>query len=554
MIPRLSPEERAVQYPDDRRLRIKLTPKSVSIFAVIILLPVALAWTQYLLQGLPLVPDLDRLPREPGPSGFPGWACLAHWINFFFLSLLARSGLSVLADHPRLYWNDHCTPDSEWIRLTPLPVPRDRVWTAKDDARYLTPLLGLPGYRHTIGLARVWHFFTVPFFVTNGLVFVALGIWTGHLHRLIPQSWSLFPEAWRVFVYYATFHLPPEPNGFYHFNPLQQLSYFAVVFGMAPLSILSGLAMSPAIESRFPWYRKLFGGRQGARSLHFLLLLGYLGFTAVHVTMVAATGLARNMNHITRGVDAPGREGLMLGTAILGGTVFFWFVAHWLSWRRPRSLQRLSAHSESFLRALSLNALKPRARYSAKDISPFFWPNGKLPTSQEWILLARGGFKDYRLKIGGLVENPVELSLEDLRRMGKEEQVTMHHCIQGWTGIAKWGGVPLRKIVELVKPREGVTTVGFFSFGEGLYGGVYYDTHSMENVLKPQSILAWEMNDRPLPELHGAPLRLRVENQLGYKMVKWIKAIEFVESHRALGKGWGGKNEDDEYFDLVANI
>lgn len=554
MIPRLTPAERAVQYPDDRRIRISLSVKAVCVLALMVFVPVAAAWAEVLWRGLPPISAPDPLAPGAGPAGFPGWACLAHWINFFFLTLLARSGLSILADHPRLYGNDHCTPGSEWIRLTPLEVPRDRVWTAKDDARYLTPLLGLPGYRHTIGLARVWHFFSVPFFVANGLIFVALGIWSGHIHRLVPRSWAILPQAWRVFVHYATFHLPPEPNGFYHFNPLQQLSYFAVVFGMAPLSILTGLAMSPAIESRFPWYRNLFGGRQGARSLHFLLLLGYLGFTAVHVAMVIATGFVRNMNHITRGVDESGRKGALLGLGILGATVLCWFLAHWLSWRKPRSLQLLSGHSESFLRALSLNAFRPRAHYSPKDISPHFWPNGKLPTSKEWLDLAQGEFKGYRLKVGGLVENPVELSLEELRRLGKEEQITMHHCIQGWTGIAKWGGVPLRKIVELVKPRADATTVGFFSFGEGLYGGVYYDTHSLGNILKPQSILAWEMNDQPLPTLHGAPLRLRVENQLGYKMVKWVKAIEFVQSHKALGKGWGGKNEDDEFFDLIANI
>jgi DMSO/TMAO reductase YedYZ molybdopterin-dependent catalytic subunit len=130
----------------------------------------------------------------------------------------------------------------------------------------------------------------------------------------------------------------------------------------------------------------------------------------------------------------------------------------------------------------------------------------------------------------------------------------MHHCIQGWTGIAQWGGVPLRKIVERVRPKPGATTVAFYSFGEGLYGGTYYDTHSLANALKPQSILAWEMNGQALPPLYGAPLRLRVENQLGYKMVKWIRSIDFVTSPKTLGKGWGGKNEDDEYFDLIANI
>ena len=96
--------------------------------------------------------------------------------------------------------------------------------------------------------------------------------------------------------------------------------------------------------------------------------------------------------------------------------------------------------------------------------------------------------------------------------------------------------------------------VVFHSFGEGLYGGEYYDCHSMTNVLHPQSLLAYERNGAPLERLYGAPLRLRVENQLGYKMVKWIKSIEFVAGLEHIGKGHGGKNEDDEYYDLIANI
>ncbi|MBW7846369.1 MAG: molybdopterin-dependent oxidoreductase, partial [Bacteroidia bacterium] len=86
------------------------------------------------------------------------------------------------------------------------------------------------------------------------------------------------------------------------------------------------------------------------------------------------------------------------------------------------------------------------------------------------------------------------------------------------------------------------------------YGGMYYDTITLDNCLKPASILAWEMNYELLSEVHGAPLRLRVENQLGYKMVKWIERIEFVETYKTIGKGYGGKNEDDEYFDLIANV
>lgn len=147
----------------------------------------------------------------------------------------------------------------------------------------------------------------------------------------------------------------------------------------------------------------------------------------------------------------------------------------------------------------------------------------------------------------------MEISLDGLMKLGKEQNITMHHCIQGWSGVAEWGGLPIKALVDLVKPFPNVTTVAFYSFGEGLYGGPYYDTHSIENCLKPGSILAWEMNYEMLSEVYGAPLRLRVENQLGYKMVKWIESIEFVETHEKVGKGYGGKNEDDEYFDLIAN-
>ena len=112
----------------------------------------------------------------------------------------------------------------------------------------------------------------------------------------------------------------------------------------------------------------------------------------------------------------------------------------------------------------------------------------------------------------------------------------------------------MSKIIELVKPRSEAKVVAFISFGEGLYGGVYYDTQTVANLLKSECLLAYEMNYLPLTEVYGAPLRLRVENQLGYKMVKWIESIEFVESEQVLGKGQGGKNEDDEYFDLLPNI
>src|SRR5665647_2035314 len=126
-----------------------------------------------------------------------------------------------------------------------------------------------------------------------------------------PGKSSLIPN---VFVHYATLNMPVEPNGFYHFNPLQQLSYFSVVFLLAPLAMLTGMAMSPAIENRFHWYPKLFGNRQSARSIHFMVMIAYVIFIIVHVALVAVTGLARNMNHIILGTDdVSSSSGLYIG-------------------------------------------------------------------------------------------------------------------------------------------------------------------------------------------------------------------------------------------------
>ena len=112
----------------------------------------------------------------------------------------------------------------------------------------------------------------------------------------------------------------------------------------------------------------------------------------------------------------------------------------------------------------------------------------------------------------------------------------------------------MKKLIEHVKPKPSAQVIAFYSFGGSLYGGAYYDTQELYNALKPECLLAYEMNGEPLTVVYGAPLRLRAENQLGYKMVKWIERIDFVESEKALGKGEGGANEDDEYFDLLPYI
>ncbi len=110
------------------------------------------------------------------------------------------------------------------------------------------------------------------------------------------------------------------------------------------------------------------------------------------------------------------------------------------------------------------------------------------------------------------------------------------------------------ELIKLVRPKPEARAVIFFSFGEGERGGPYYDSHTLENMRHPQALLAWEMNGRPLNDVHGAPLRLRVENQLGFKMVKWISAIEFARDYRHTFQGEGGYQEDNDFFDSMADI
>ena len=549
-------EHAAVHYPPDRRHRLWIRPSILIGIAAVIASLVAAAWIEMAVAGLPHIPPVPWCTPTTLPARTDSRSGSATAIS----STSSSSPCSSAAAFPS--WPIiHGSISTTTARRTasgsasrPSRFRRDRLWTAKDDARYLTPLVGTPGYRHTIGVARVWHFINVHGFILCGVYFVAMLCTTEQWKRLIPTSPTVILQAWNTWVHYATFHLPAEPNGFYGYNALQQIAYFTVVFVFGPLAILTGIAMSPAVVNHFTWYAKLFGGRQSARSIHFLTMLSFLAFLVVHITLVVMTGFARNMNHIVLGTNDQGRLGIWLGFVGIGVVVVCWIAAHYLSWYQPRALQHALKFVTYPMQLLTLNRLMPQQTYSEKDISPYMWPNGKLPVRDDWKRLAEGGFRDFKLKVGGLVENPVELSLADLRNLGEVDHIAMHHCIQGWSGIAKWGGIPMKKLIELVRPLPEAHTVAFFSFGEALYGGPYYDTQSLENVLKPQCLLASEMNGQPLPEVYGAPLRLRVENQLGYKMVKWIERIEFVESEKKLGKGEGGKNEDDEYFDLLPNI
>src|SRR5215471_7512416 len=512
-----------------------------------------------LLIGVAVAQELRQIPavqaflvRYPGHTvvpvqwyGFPLWMRCMHFFNLFLMFLIIRAGIQILADHPRLYWNVNCTPGTEWFRFQH-SVPTGRIWTAKDDAVTLPGWLGIPGIRHSIGLARWWHFSFDFLWVLTGVSFYALLFATGQWRKLVPVNWSVFTNAISAAIHYGSLNLP-APSGWTQYNGLQILSYFVIVFIAAPLMLITGLLQAPAIASKFGlgWGRI---NRQTARIVHFTGLVTFVGFIFIHTVMVWITGVLVNLNHITTGWNTPSWTGWWLYVAWMAIVVAAWWAATPLTLRYPRAVQRTGAFLIGWLKGLA-EFTDPGATYPEKAISPFFWPNqNRLPDSEEYKKLRENGFRDYVLRIDGLVANPVTLTYEQLKAIPKTEQITQHYCIQGWSGIAKWGGVPMDEIVKLVQPLPEARFAVFYSFSEGPEGGLYYDAHKVAHMSHHLTILAYEMNGKPLNELHGAPLRLRNELELGFKMVKWVQAIEFVESFAHLGAGQGGYNEDHEYF------
>ena len=197
-------------------------------------------------------------------------------------------------------------------------------------------------------------------------------------------------------------------------------------------------------------------------------------------------------------------------------------------------------------RALSGDRLA--AEYPESMISPLFRPNGSTsPQTPEYLALKADGFRGYRLQVAGLVERPLELSLDALRALPTRTQVTRHDCVEGWSVIGKWKGVRLEEIINRVQPATDARYVVFRCMDTDSDGLNYFESIDMIDAVHPQTILAYELNDRSLPIDNGAPLRLRVENQLGYKHAKYIRALEFVSSLDKIGQGKGGYWEDQGY-------
>jgi methionine sulfoxide reductase catalytic subunit len=227
---------------------------------------------------------------------------------------------------------------------------------------------------------------------------------------------------------YLSLDFPP-PSGWTQYNALQTLAYFTTVFGAAPLAMVTGLLQSPAISAKLGSAAGIFN-RQVSRTVHLCVLLYFVVFLATHITFVVITGFGVNINHITRGVNVDSAEGVWLFVVGITIIVLLWIAGTPFTLRYPRVVQKVGGHLIHWLKA-GMEHWNPTKQYTEKDISPFLWPNGTLPDPEVYARLKAGGFRDFKLRVGGLVENPVELSLAELKKMPKQEQITQHYCIQG---------------------------------------------------------------------------------------------------------------------------
>lgn len=200
----------------------------------------------------------------------------------------------------------------------------------------------------------------------------------------------------------------------------------------------------------------------------------------------------------------------------------------------------------------SSTALAPE--FTRADLSPRFRVNGnRMPNSPDYAAHMANGFADWTLGVGGLVARPLSLSLAQLRAAPQRTQITRHDCVEGWSAIGEWTGVPLALILSKAQISSNAQYV-VFHCADDFSGTPFYESISMIEALHPQTILAHTMNQQPLPVGHGAPIRLRAERQLGYKQAKYVMRIEAVAALDGIYGGKGGYWEDHSGYQWNAGI
>jgi DMSO/TMAO reductase YedYZ molybdopterin-dependent catalytic subunit len=251
-----------------------------------------------------------------------------------------------------------------------------------------------------------------------------------------------------------------------------------------------------------------------------------------------------------RSTDPHKRRFLRGGLAALGGL----FVAgcdrlsnsEWFTRKVLGTGERLSSAVHHLLGARSAMAQE----FTEADLSPEFRSNGTAdPNSAAYRAHARNGFADWSLRVDGLVETAATFSLAEIQALPSRTQITRHDCVEGWSAIGKWTGTPLANVLARVKPMPQARFLVFHCADPMEDDGTqpYYESIDLDDAYHPQTILAYELNGKPLPIPNGAPVRLRVERQLGYKHAKYVERIELVASFEQIAGGKGGYWEDQGY-------
>jgi DMSO/TMAO reductase YedYZ molybdopterin-dependent catalytic subunit len=192
--------------------------------------------------------------------------------------------------------------------------------------------------------------------------------------------------------------------------------------------------------------------------------------------------------------------------------------------------------------------------YGPEQMSPVFRTNGTSnPGTPEYGALAANRFADWRLQVDGLVARPLSLSIAQIRSMPMRTQITRHDCVEGWSAIGKWHGVPLKVLLDQAGLRRDARYI-VFHCADRFGTRPYYESVDLIDAFHPQTILAWGMNGHMLEIGHGAPIRLRVERQLGYKQAKYVMRVQAVDSLASLYGGKGGLWEDIADYDWYAGI
>jgi DMSO/TMAO reductase YedYZ molybdopterin-dependent catalytic subunit/thiosulfate reductase cytochrome b subunit len=447
----------------------------------------------------------SRYSRSAHP---PRFVRVGHWITAGCVGALFVSGLAILLAHPRLYWGE--------VGVFGGPS-----------------LLDLPMRRVSLGAGwpRSLHFLAAWVIVATGAVYVVGGTITGHFRRV------LLPADER-----------PSP-----YKVRQRLAYLSIVFGLFPLMIWTGLAMSPALMSTFPFPVMLVGGQQSARTMHFFASGGLLLFVVGHIAMVARSGLQRHLvamitdsGHAENARDLPGRRRLIVAGigVVAAGVPLARVVLKRAGLIPPDAAGRLLGVGDTITYATHRGLTSPGSlarEFRRRDISAVAPINGLPPTTAGYQRLLAGNFAQWRLPIDGLIARPVEFTLDELKRLPSTSQITHLACEEGWSYIAEWTGLRLSTLLKHVGISRQARYVVFFGFDRS------WNSLDMADAMHQQTLLAYGMNGSDLEPGHGAPLRLHIPRQLGYKQTKYLASISVVDSLDKVRNGLGAAAPESGY-------